>query len=75
MTEEQNKEPISLIEVAEIACTVVGIGAFFVAAVLKARRNPLWDEIRKQPEITEDAEFEVVEDKKEVKLIEDKPNE
>lgn len=77
-----------LITAENIAAGIIGIGigaiAYLAAThIVKHRRNPLWDEIRKQPVITEDAEFEVLadlpavaiakaDDNKEIKLIEDK---
>jgi len=73
-SKEKQDEPITA---ADIAAGIIGIGigaiAYLAARhVVKHRRNPLWDEIRKRPVITEDAEFEVLDDKKEIKLIGDK---
>lgn len=71
MPEEEKKD--GQLTMADIVALSVTAGVFVVAGILKHRRNRLHDEIRKQPVITEDAEFEVLDDKKEIKLIEDKP--
>lgn len=56
----------------EAALLIIGFSALLLHKYMKDRKNRLQEETRKQPIITEDADFEVINQKKDIKMIENK---